>query len=321
MRHAWLIHNPAAGWFPTGPLLGRAVNVLERSGWDVEVVELEPGQDAGELARDAVRSGCQAVFVAGGDGTVGRVAGALAGSETALGVLPSGTANVWAQELGLPRLGWSNWFALEESAAQLARGEVRRVDLGQCNDRAFLMWAGLGLDAHIVRRIEPRGRWEKTIATPHYAILAVWNSWNWTGIDLRVEAEGKCWQDRYLVAICSNIRSYAGGLLELSPEARVDDGLLDFWLIGGRSLTDAVLRVVQVFRGTHTDAPGVVHFQAAEATFEAGPQLTMQLDGEPYTMASPACLSVRHKALHVLVPHEGRLRSFSGVSLRGTERS
>lgn len=320
MRKACLIHNPAAGWFPTGPLLGRAVNVLERSGWDVEVVELEVGQDVAEVALAAVRSGCEAVFVAGGDGTVGRVAGALAGSNTALGVLPSGTANVWAQELGLPRLGWSNWFALEESAAQLAHGDVRRVDVGECNERAFLMWAGFGLDAHIVRRIEPRGRWEKTVATPHYAILAVWNSWNWTGIDLQVEAEGRRWQDRYLVAICTNIRSYAGGLLELAPEARVDDGLLDFWLIGGRSLTDAVLRVVQVFRGRHVDAPGVVHFQAAQANFEAGPQLTMQLDGEPYTMASPARLSVRHRALRVLVPREGGLRLFRGAAVGDSEQ-
>ncbi|MEW6568020.1 MAG: diacylglycerol kinase family protein [Chloroflexota bacterium] len=311
MRTSWLIHNPSAGWFPTGPLLGRAVNVLARSGWDVEVVELEPGQDVADVASAAVGAGCEAVFVAGGDGTVGRVAGVLAGTSTALGVLPSGTANVWAQELGLPRLGWSNWFALEESAAQLANGDVRLVDVGECNDRAFLMWAGLGLDAHIVKSIEPRGRWEKSVATPHYAILAVWNSWNWTGLDLRVEAEGKHWEDRYLVAICSNIRSYAGGLLELAPEARVDDGLLDFWLIAGRSLTDAVLRVVQVFRGTHIDAPGVVHFQAARASFEAGPQLTMQLDGEPYTMKSPAQLKVRRRVLRALVPRESQPRVFT----------
>ncbi len=321
MRRACLIHNPSAGWFPTGPLLGRAVSVLARAGWDVEVVELELSQDVAEVALDAVRAGCEAVFVAGGDGTVGRVAGALAGSDTALGVLPSGTANVWAQELGLPRLGWSNWFALEESAAHLAHGDIRVVDVGEVNERTFLMWAGLGLDAHIVKSIEPRGRWEKTVATPHYAILAVWNSWNWTGIDLQVEAEGKRWQDRYLVAICSNIRSYAGGLLELAPEARVDDGLLDFWLISGRSLTDAVLRVVQVFRGTHVDAPGVVHFQAAEARFEAGPRLTMQLDGEPYTMSSPACLHVRHQELRVLVPREPRSRLFAGPSLQGTGKS
>jgi diacylglycerol kinase (ATP) len=310
-RSAWLIHNPAAGRFPAGPFLGRAAGVLEKAGWALEIVEAEPTQDLSSLARAAVAAGCEAVFVAGGDGSVGRVAGALAGSSTVLGVLPSGTANVWAQELGLPRLSWTNWFALEESAARLAAGDVRLVDVGDCDGHSFLMWAGVGLDAHIVNSIEPRERWEKTLATAHYAILAVWNSRNWQGLDLRVQALGQTWEDRYLVAVGSNIRAYAGGLLELSPEAKVDDGLLDFWLISGRSLSDAVVRVVQVLRGTHIDAPGVVHFQATEASFEAERDFLMHMDGEPCVLPSPVRLSVRRQALRVLVPKEPLPRVFS----------
>lgn len=303
-RRAWLIHNPAAGKFPAGPFLGRAAVVLEKAGWALDVVEVQPGQNISQLASEAVAEGCEAVFVAGGDGSVGSVAGALAGSTTVLGVLPSGTANVWAQELGLPRLSWTNWFALEESASRLASGEVRLVDVGECDGRAFLMWAGLGLDAHIVNSIEPRERWEKTLATAHYAILAVWNSRNWQGVDLRVRALGQTWEDRFLVAVGSNIRAYAGGLLELSPEAKVDDGLLDFWLISGRSLSDAVVRVAQVLRGTHVDAPGVVHFQAGEASFEADGGLLMHLDGEPCHLPSSVRLGVRKQVLRVLVPKE-----------------
>jgi len=310
-RTAWLIHNPAAGRFPAGPFLGRAAGVLEKAGWALEILEAEPSQDLSRLALEAVAAGCEAVFVAGGDGSVGRVAGALAGSSTMLGVLPSGTANVWAQEMGLPRLSWTNWFALEESAARLAAGEMRLVDVGECNGHSFLMWAGLGLDAHIVNSIEPRERWEKTLATAHYAILAIWNSRSWQGIDLRVHALGRTWEDRYLVAVGSNIRGYAGGLLELSPEAKVDDGLLDFWLIRGRSLSDAVVRVAQILRGTHVDAPGVVHFQASEASFESDGELLMHMDGEPCALASPARLSIRKQVLRVLVPKEALPRMFS----------
>lgn len=317
MARAWLIHNPAAGRFAPGIFLGRAAQVLSREGWDLEVVESAPGQDLSAPAQAAVQAGCQAVFVAGGDGSVGRVAGALAGTEVALGVLPSGTANVWAQELGLPRLSWTNWFALEESAARLAHGSVHTVDLGECAGRSFLMWAGLGLDAHIVNSIEPRERWEKTLATPHYAVLALWNSWAWSGLDLTVEAGGRRWSDRYLVAVASNIRSYAGGLMELSPEARVDDGLLDFWLIGGRSLSDAVLRVVQVLRGAHAEAPGVIHFQAAQATFEAAEPFEMHFDGEPSRVVPPVTLRVRPKALRVLVPREAHPRIFSAQAGTG----
>lgn len=321
MRKACLIHNPAAGWFPTGPLLGRAVNVLARSGWDVEVREIEAGQDVGRLAKKSADAGCAAVFVAGGDGTVGRVAGVLAGTETALGVLPSGTANVWAQELGLPRLGWTNWFALEEAAAQLCHGDVRLVDIGEVNEHPFLMWAGIGLDAHIVNNIEPRARWEKTVATPHYAILAVWNARNWTGIELRVEAGGRVYEGRYLAAICSNIPTYAGGLLHLTPEAKVDDGLIDIWLIGGRSLSDAVLRVVQVLTGRHAAAPGMSHIRAGEARFESAGEIPMQFDGEPCLLRSPALLRVHTRSLRVLVPREGMPRFFSETTPSASEVS
>ena len=311
MAKAWLIHNPAAGRFPSGPFLARAVDVLERAGWGIDIVACHPREDLAERATQAVAAGCEAVFVAGGDGSVGRVAGALAGTPTALGVLPSGTANVWAQEFGLPRLGWTSWFALEEAAARLARGRVRLVDVGLCNGQPFLMWAGVGLDAQIVNAIEPRERWEKILATVTYALQAVWEARNWSGIRVRVQANEQSWEDRYLVAVATNICSYAGGLLELSPEARVDDGLLDFWLIGGSSLSAAVVRVAQVLTGRHTDAEGVVHFQAGEAVFELMGDTPMHLDGEPGTIHPPAHLQVRKRVLRVLVPHETRPFLFS----------
>lgn len=306
MSKAWLIYNPAAGRFPAGWLLSRAVRVLNEAGWQLEVQESHEGRELEALAHEAVSAGCQAVFVAGGDGTVGRVAAALAGSETALGVLPSGTANVWAREIGLERLDWVNLFALEKAAESLAQGEIRKVDMGQADSQQFLLWAGIGLDAQIVSSLEPRGRWEKTFGAVHYGLLGLWNSIGWEGVDLRVSANGEHWEGRYLVAIASNIRKYAGGLFELTPEARFDDGKLDFWLIGGRNLRDAVMRVVQILLGSHRDTPGVVHFQSATATFEADRRITMHFDGEPLTVDSPLQFVTHKQTLNVLMPKTTR---------------
>jgi YegS/Rv2252/BmrU family lipid kinase len=314
MRKAWLIYNPFAGRFPAGPLLSRAVRVLTESDWEIEVMETEQGQQLSDLALKAVGVGCDAVFVAGGDGSVGKVAAALAGRDTALGVLPSGTANVWAHELGLAGLDWTHWFALEDAATRLAQGQVRSVDLGVCDEYPFLLWAGVGLDASIVNSVEPRDRWEKALAMVHYATMAVWTSLGWEGIDLVVRANGESWEGRFLVAIASNIRGYAGGLLELSPRAMVDDGLLDFWLIEGRSITDAVLRVGQILLGTHVDSPGVVHFQTDEAVFESERAISMQLDGEPLTLERSCKFSVRPRTLNVIVPRPGGPQVFT----RGT---
>lgn len=311
MRSASLIYNPEAGRFPPGPLLQRASQVLTREGWEVHIAEGKGGEELNRLAIQAVDQECFAVFVAGGDGTVGTVASALAGSDTALGVLPSGTANVWAQELGLPRLDWIHWFALEQAAARLAKGEVRLVDLGLCNDKAFLLWAGMGLDAHIVNSIEPRERWEKAFPTVQFTTTALWSSLGWNGIQLRATTPDVEIQGTYLVAVACNIPAYAGGLMNLAPGAKVDDGLLDFWLIEGRSLKDVLVRVFQIFRGTHVDAPGITHFRSAEALFESITPMPMQFDGEPLLVEGQVRFQVLKQALKVLVPADTGPRLFS----------
>ncbi len=302
MRTAWLIYNPAAGRFPAGWFLSRAVGVLAEAGWEVDVRETQHGGHLGELALEAVEAGCDAVFVAGGDGSVGRVASVLSGTDVALGVLPTGTANVWAKEIGIERLDWIHLFALEKAADRLARGEVRKVDMGQANGQEFLMWAGIGLDAQIVGSIEPRQRWEKAFGTVHYGLLALWKSIGWEGVELRVKAGDQVWEDRYLVAIASNIRKYAGGVVELSPDAKFDDGKLDFWLIGGSSMRDAVTRVIQILLGVHIDAPEVVHFQAEQAIFESSTDIHMHFDGEPEVLKSPLHFKTMPRTLNVLLP-------------------
>jgi diacylglycerol kinase (ATP) len=310
-RTARLLYNPMAGRFPAAPFLERATRALEKFGWHTDVIGGKDEQELVNSARDAVQTGCDAVFVVGGDGSVGQVASELVGSETALGVLPAGTANVWAQELGLPALDWIHLYALEQSAERLASGNIREVDIGICNDQAFLLWAGAGLDAHIVNSIEPRERWEKAFALVHYATMALWNSLGWEGVDLVARSGTQEWEGRFLVAVACNIPAYAGGLLDLAPGAKVDDGLLDFWLLSGQSLRDTLIRVAQIFMGTHIDAPGIVHFRAHEATFEASTPLPMQCDGEPCNMTSPIKFDVHRQALKVLVPSGDNTRVFS----------
>ena len=303
-RCAWILYNPAAGRFPAGPLLERALRVLSAAGWDARIVKGEPKKGLFDVAKEAVAQRCDAVFVVGGDGSIGQAASALVGSDTALGVLPAGTANVWAQELGLPRLDWIHVFALEQAAERLASGDVRLVDVGMCNDHAFLLWAGVGLDAQVVNGMEPRERWEKAFATVHYATLALWSAIGWEGMDLKVRTDEEEFEGRYLVAVASNIPAYAGGLVNLAMGAKVDDGLLDFWFIESGKLRDVLVRVAQIFMGRHVDAEGVYHFRASEALLEMEEGLPIQFDGEPKVLDSPLKFSVKKKKLKVLVPSD-----------------
>lgn len=94
-------------------------------------------------------------------------------------------------------------------------------------------------------------------------------------------------------------------MLRLAPEARVDDGLLDFWILEGHTIGDTVVRLLQIARGVHLTGSGFVHFRAAQAEFRGNGYLPMHFDGEPGTVQSPVTLKVLPRELRVLLPSGG----------------
>lgn len=309
-----IVYNPTAGRFPSRLLAERACNVLRENGWEVHLERSVDSDHITQLARKAADDKLDAFFMAGGDGSLNRAIAGLVGSETALGVLPAGTSNVFAQELGLPVLSWTRWMALEESARQLVKSKVCPVDVGLCNDYPFLLWVGLGLDAFIVRRIEPRQRWEKHFSVVHYATSVVWHASFWHGLNLDVVVDGETVSGHFLLALVSNVNLYAGGLFQLSPAAKLDDGLMDLWLFEGETLGDTVQMALDLFTGRHVQSDSVQLFPFKELSLRSDSPLYMQMDGEPMIADSPAQISVLPKSLLVLVPEEGQNDRIGGVN-------
>ncbi len=301
---ALLLHNPLAGRFPSYQLVARAGHILERHGWHTEIHSVTAPEHVAESARLAAREGYQVVVAAGGDGTAGQVAAGLAGSQTALALLPSGTANVWAQEQGLPRLAWFDWFALDRAAGALVHGRSHRIDVGRCNGEVFLLWAGVGLDAIVVRRKEPVRRWHRQFSMGSYFATAVWSALDWHGVDLEIRTESTETRGRFLLAVVTNIHAYGGGLFQLAPEARVDDGWLDLWLFGGRSFPETLQRAWTLFTGRHVSDPNIQRIAFRKLTLQANSPAGIQLDGEPRQGRFPFEIEVWPRALNVLVPVE-----------------
>lgn len=262
------------------------------------------------LAEEAIDEGQCAVFVIGGHGSVGTIAASLSGSDTALGVLPAGTANVWAKELGLRGVDWFHRQALYGAAAGLAEPDVRFIDVGEINGRKFLLWGGVGLDAAVVSRVEPRERWQKAIAIPYYTGAALSTAIGWRGIELRVEIGGVRFEGRYMIAIATNISSYAGGLIDLAEDAKVDDCLLDFWLIQGDNFRDVIAQTYSLLRGSHKSSSGVDHLQSDHAIFHTSGNIQVLLDGETVEMQSPLEFKVHKQVLKILVPSGFESRLF-----------
>lgn len=306
MRKALVIYNPAAGRFPVRPFIRSVERVLRGAGWEVTSAATQNGEHATALAQAAAGRGLEAVFAAGGDGTVGQVASGLRGSETALGVLPAGTSNVWAQELGLPAFNWLHWRRLRENARVLAEAPAFRVDMGRCNQHPFMMWAGMGLDAMAVHAIEPRARLEKFFAMPEYAASVIWKASRWRGLRLRLQADGRRVEGQYILAVANNIRRYMGGLSELSPNAFLDDGLLDLWLFGGDSLADAFRHAYDLWRGHHANSKDVQRITFRDLRVQAEAPFFIHMDAEPRAAADQAEIHVERGVLRVLVPPGAR---------------
>ena len=302
MPNTLLVYNPVAGRYPSRMLTERAARVLQQYGWSVEIETTTGGSHIQSLARQAVQDNRDSIIVVGGDGSLNKALPGLVGTETALGVLPAGTANVWAQELGLPGLSWTRWSALEESAHRLARGQVQQVDVGLCNNKHFLLWSGIGIDAFIVHRIEPRKQWEKNFTVMRYAASAVWNASQWQGIDLRVVGDDLHVEGKFMLAEVSNIRLYAGGFATLSPEASLDDGLMELWLFEGENLEDILQQAWSLWSGRHVNSKRVQYMQFKEIILESNTPIYLQLDGEPEVGGKQVAIAVLPKSLKVLIP-------------------
>ena len=304
MRKALVIFNPAAGRFPVKPFLKAIEAELVKEDWKVDIVATQSGEHTVQLGQQAAAEEFDAAFAVGGDGTIGQVATGLVGSDTALGVLPAGTSNVWAQELGLPAFTWAYPGRLQENARTLAEASTHHVDMGQCNEHSFMMWAGMGLDALAIRSVEPRLRLEKFFAVPEYAANTIWSASQWKGIQLRLWADDRKVEGHYLLAVANNIRRYMGGYSILSPDAYIDDGLLDLWLFHGDSIADALRIAYELWRGQHVTSSEAQRITFESLRVQADSPFFVHMDAEPKDATKEVRITVRKRALKLLIPSD-----------------
>jgi diacylglycerol kinase (ATP) len=289
--------------------LQSALVVMREAGWEVEARETHASGDATNLARQAAQSDYGAIFAVGGDGTLNEVMNGVLGSDTALGVLPYGTANVWAKEMGLP---------LNDMAAA-ARAQVYApavpVDVGQVRGesfgpRAFLLWCGVGFDAHITAEIEPQRALKRRLGALMFWLVGIRAAFTFRGRRAQVSVDGDKRRLRILLALASNTQLY-GGLVRVSPEAKVDDGLLDLAVFRGTGVRRTSWHLLRVFLGWHLRVPDVEHHRAREITIR-GPRLPVHVDAEPIG-TTPVQISIHPQAVRVLVPPTANRTLFTNV--------
>jgi len=307
MNSIWLLHNLRAGVPAYAREVQQAAETLARRGIPVELAQTNEINALRQSARQAVGAGADAVLVAGGDGTLGAIAGELAGSAVALGVLPAGTANVWARVMGLPRPAPLRPGALEQAALQLLDAPARPTDMGRCNDGWFLVWAGVGLDAFITQQFEAKRQVSRQMGGFFYNVgLTFVAARDWHGLDLRLSASGPVGSSQaaghFLMATICNIGWHGGGLFRFSADFQLDDGVMDLWAFEGVTYGQALRLAWAVQRQKHIGHPGVHRLTGDHFELEATGPAAVQTDGEPRPPAPRLVVEVVPRALRLLVP-------------------
>ncbi len=292
VRRVVAIVNPATRRDPAAILA--ALDAARRPGLEIDV-RYTPGPGTTIETARAARAGADLLIAVGGDGTVGEVATALRGSPIPLAIIPAGSTNIVARELGIP-LG-------PRSAVHLALGEHRlaRIDMGRSGDRSFLHMAGAGLDSRLFAAadadLKRRFGWLAYLPAGGRNLGAPPTRFAVVADDDRFEVVSP-------LVLVANGGSVINPRLRLYPGLRSDDGWLDV-LVFTATRPAAIARTLGRVATRHLErSPFVVHRRARRVELTADPPIPYQLDGD-VVGPTPATFSVDAAALSVVVPLGG----------------
>ena len=297
-----LVRNPRARLAPSEGALRQVSTPLLGRGWRIVIRSSTEAGEAARIAAGAAAEGYDAVVAVGGDGTVHELVQGLTGTSTALGVVPAGTANVWAKEAGVPG-------KRERAARFLARARAVPVDVGRVTfedgtARRFLLMCSVGLDAEVVRRVG--GMRKRLFGRAAYLGSGLARLARTRPTLTGIEVDAAYAEHDLYAAVVGNTRLY-GGFTHLTNAALADDGLLDLATFSadrfaGRRLPGRMALALRALRGglDERQRGGVGYARGARVRIAPETRLPVQADGE-YIGETPVTITVEPRALRVLL--------------------
>lgn len=269
-----------------------ATDRLRRHGIDAIVRATTGAGDAHAFAREAADAGVDLVIAWGGDGTVNEAASALVHRGVPLGIVPAGSGNGLAWDLGLP-------FSPVAALTVAATGVDFTIDAGQIHDALFFNIAGIGIDAVISERFAARGLRRR--GRLGYLQIGIAELMKYRCQQYRLSIAGEALEHRAMLIALANGRQY-GNRVQIAPGARLDDGLLELVIVEELSTIAIALRLPSLFRGTLRAGRGVTMRPVRELRVSADARIPFHTDGEPHV--GPPELEIRAlpRALVVRVP-------------------
>ena len=289
-----VVFNPATGGGEAADRKRDTMEALEGAGLEVlwlETTKEDPGQ--GQTAK-AVAEGVELVMAQGGDGTVMACVTGLAGTEVPLAVLPGGTGNLLATNFDIPS-------ELDEAVEVALDGDRVRLDVAAMDDDRFVVMAGIGFDAAMLRDADPELK--EHLGAVAYVLSGVKHLRRRpTRFRLRLDDRPPIDRTGQGVLI-GNLGRLQGGL-PVMPDARPDDGLLDVAVLQTRTMLDWLALAVRVVARRRRKDPQLELFQARRIEIDWDRPQPVERDGDPAGARDHLVVEVVPKALTLCVPPE-----------------
>ena len=265
-----LILNPVAGRGKAKKAIPAIKKIFRNREVDFDMDVTQYAGEATKLSREASRKNFEIIVAAGGDGTVNEVASGMMDSRSVLGVIPLGLGNDFAKAIGIPS-------KLEEACLVLFNGVVKEIDVGRVNDGYFFNCLGIGFDAWVSQETR-KIRWPFLSRWVYlYAVIKM--LFRYKAPLVKIELADKTLDKKAISVAIGNGKRH-GGVFLLTPEAELDDGLLDVCIIDDAGRLKLLMQIPKLLKGTHKDSPYVTTFRTKKLTISSSDLLLAHADGQ-----------------------------------------
>ncbi len=239
------------------------------------------------LAKEAVEEGFKFIVACGGDGTINEVINGLADSDAVMGAIPMGTENILCKAMEIP-------LNIKPACQHFLDAEVQKIDYGKANERIFIVMAGVGLDADVIKNMDPEMK--NMLGTVSFVLKGVYSLIAGQDYKAKVKIElldkGETHEMDAWMVLVGNL-PYYGGKIKVALEAEIDDGLLDIIAFLDKPDSSVVNQLIEVFTEKHNKVEDVMYFKSSDFKITTDHPVNTQIDGEYLGKTPLHCKAVK----------------------------
>jgi len=292
MKHIFII-NPAAGKGKSLELIPLIEECFKDKAEELVIRVTDYPGHATEITKEYSSVGKCRIYSVGGDGTVNEIVNGIAGTESSLGVIPTGSGNDFIRSFQLK-------CDIKDMLINTINGQEKSIDLAKVNDKYFINISSIGFDANVVFNADKFKKVPGVTGSMAYLISIVYTIFKKKVCNISIDIDGKSMELKLLLAAVANGKYYGGGIIP-TPDAKLDDGLFDICLVTEMSRMKILSLFPKYVKGLHAQLKQVSFYKGKKIRIVSEEDLCLNIDGEIFT-AQTINFNILENAIKVIFP-------------------